>query len=121
MFKLLCSPVNLEDYKAQMFVIRGGLFFKLLRIYYRCIPFNYPGRFSMSKVVNSQKCADALIAWVREYAAVRIDSRLADERRAFPPHIFLDLGNQGFFGMHITRDHGGLGLTTYDMLRAQAL
>jgi amino acid adenylation domain-containing protein len=66
---------------------------------------------------NSKESADILIAWIREYAKTRIDSRLADERGAFPPHVFLDLGNQGFFGMHVSKKYGGLGLKSYDLLR----
>jgi amino acid adenylation domain-containing protein len=68
-------------------------------------------------IKNSKESADALIAWIREYAALHIDSCLADERGCFPPHVFLDLGNQGFFGMHVPKSYGGLGLTTYDLLR----
>ncbi len=66
---------------------------------------------------DSADCANELINWLREYASKRIDSRLIDERRCFPPHIFLDLGNKGFFGMHVSRKYGGLGLKTQDLLR----
>jgi len=42
---------------------------------------------------------------------------LADEQRCFPPHVLLDFGNQGFFGIHISREYGGLELNTSDILR----
>jgi amino acid adenylation domain-containing protein len=66
---------------------------------------------------HSKKTADKLIQWIRQYAALHIDSHLADEQCSFPPHVLLDLGNQGFFGIHISRKYGGLELTTSDMLR----
>lgn len=68
-------------------------------------------------IKNSKESGDVLIAWICEYAALRIDSRLADEKGYFPPHVFLDMGNQGFLGMSISKEYGGLGLTTYDLLR----
>ncbi len=61
--------------------------------------------------------ADALIAWVRDYATRKINSRLNDERRCLSPNIVLDLGNQGFFGLQISKERGGLGLSTTDALR----
>lgn len=61
--------------------------------------------------------ADAMIAWLRQYAPRRLDSRLADERRTLAPHIVLDLGNQGFFGLQVPRHLGGAGLQTADLLR----
>lgn len=66
---------------------------------------------------NSKEKADKLISWLREYALLSIDSQLADEQRLYPPHVLLDLGNQGFFGMHISEKYGGLELSTFDMLR----
>lgn len=71
----------------------------------------------MTTKLESKKTADSLIQWIREYAALHIDSHLADERRSFPPHVFFDIGNQGFFGIHITQKYGGLELHTFDMLR----
>ncbi|HVV69473.1 MAG TPA: amino acid adenylation domain-containing protein [Patescibacteria group bacterium] len=71
----------------------------------------------MKPETDSQTSANELIAWIRNYAFLHIDSRLANERRCFPPHIFLDLGNKGFFGMHISHKYGGLGLKTQDILR----
>ena len=71
----------------------------------------------MSTDTNSKKIADKLIHWIRKYAGSQINSHLADEQGSFPPHVLLELGNQGFFGIHITRQYGGLELTTFDMLR----
>jgi len=66
---------------------------------------------------RSQKIANHLIHWIREYAHSQIDSYLIDTQESIPPHIYFDLGNQGFFGMHISRRYGGLELETSDMLR----
>lgn len=71
----------------------------------------------MNSEINSKKTADKLIHWLRDYAARHIDSHAADEQCGFPPHVLLELGNQGFFGIHISKKYGGLELTTYDMLR----
>ena len=71
----------------------------------------------LSTVNSSKKTADNLINWIRQYAALHIDSTMVDEKHCFPPHVFADLGNQGFFGMHISQKYGGLELQTYDMLR----
>ncbi|KVU41106.1 AMP-dependent synthetase [Burkholderia ubonensis] len=60
---------------------------------------------------------DELVDWLRHYARTRIDSRSIDERRTIPPHVVLDLGNQGILGMQVDRSYGGLGLTHRDMLR----
>ncbi len=71
----------------------------------------------MRNLQNSSELADTLISWIRDYAAVHIDSRLADQQGCFPPHVYLDLGNQGIFGMHASPEYGGSGLKTYDLLR----
>ncbi len=60
---------------------------------------------------------DELIAWVRNYAETRINSRLIDERRCIPPHIALDFGEQGLLGMQIPKQYGGLGLNNEQALR----
>jgi acyl-CoA synthetase (AMP-forming)/AMP-acid ligase II/alkylation response protein AidB-like acyl-CoA dehydrogenase/acyl carrier protein len=60
--------------------------------------------------------ADALIAWLREYAA-GIDSRLMDERRSLSPPVLLDFGNRGLLGMQVPRELGGLALGHGDTLR----
>jgi amino acid adenylation domain-containing protein len=66
---------------------------------------------------TSKQTADKLIHWIRHYASLHIDSHSADEQRGFPPHVLLELGNQGFFGIHISRKYGGLELETSEMLR----
>ncbi|MDQ2819988.1 MAG: AMP-binding protein [Pseudomonadota bacterium] len=68
-------------------------------------------------VAESRSRADAMIAWFRQYAARRLQSRVGDERRTIAPYIVLDLGNQGFFGLQAPRRHGGAGLLTADLLR----
>jgi acyl-CoA synthetase (AMP-forming)/AMP-acid ligase II/alkylation response protein AidB-like acyl-CoA dehydrogenase len=65
----------------------------------------------------SRRRADDLIAWLRSYAAERINSRLIDERRCIPPYIVLDLGNRGLLGMQVAESHGGLALRYRDTLR----
>lgn len=68
-------------------------------------------------VAHSRARADAMIAWFRQYAARRLQSRVADERRTIAPYVVLDLGNQGFFGLQVPRHFGGAGLLTIDLLR----
>lgn len=66
---------------------------------------------------NSAETADAMIAWFRDYAAKRLNSRIIDERRTIPPYVVLDLGNQGFFGLQIPARFGGKELDTVDLMR----
>ena len=65
----------------------------------------------------SRKRADELVAWLRQYAEERIDSRLFDERRCVPPFVILDFGNRGILGMQIPEEYGGLALTNRDFMR----
>jgi len=58
-----------------------------------------------------------VVSWLRSYAAERIDSRRMDERRAIPPHIVLDFGNRGLFGVQVGDEYGGLGLGYRDAMR----
>ncbi|MCB0213161.1 MAG: AMP-binding protein, partial [Anaerolineae bacterium] len=60
--------------------------------------------------------AQAMVTWLRKYATTRINSRLIDERRMIPPHIILDLGNQGFLGLQVPEQYGGMGLNYQDTL-----
>ncbi len=64
-----------------------------------------------------RKRADELIAWLRDYAEHRINSRLIDERRCLPPNIVLDFGNRGVFGLQAPEHYGGLDLSHSDALR----
>lgn len=66
---------------------------------------------------TSQKQADRLINWLREYGNARINSRLIDERRCIPPYIVLDFGNQGIMGMQVSKTYGGLELRNIDLVR----
>ena len=66
---------------------------------------------------GSRARADAMIAWFRQYAARRLQSRVGDERRTIAPYVVLDLGNQGFFGLQVPSRFGGAGLLTADLLR----
>lgn len=65
----------------------------------------------------SRRRADDVIAWLRDYAETRIDSRLYDERRCVPPFVILDFGNRGLLGMQVPESYGGLALNNRDFLR----
>jgi alkylation response protein AidB-like acyl-CoA dehydrogenase len=69
---------------------------------------------------HSRERADQLITWFRSYAERRLNSRLMDERRSLPPSLVLDLGNQGFLGLQVGQDQGGLALDTCDLVRVLA-
>ncbi len=66
---------------------------------------------------RSAATADALIAWLREYGATRINSRVIDERRTIPPYVVLDFGNRGLMGLQVAETFGGLDLSHVDALR----
>lgn len=55
--------------------------------------------------------------WLRDFAARRLNSLIADERRCFPPHIVLELGNKGLFGMQVPTQYNGLGLKASECLQ----
>lgn len=61
--------------------------------------------------------AGALVAWLRDYAARRLNSALMDARRCMPPHVALDFGNQGLLGMQVSPELGGAGLDTKGCVR----
>lgn len=65
----------------------------------------------------SQRQADELIQWLRDYGKERVNSRLIDERRCLPPYIVLDLGNRGLLGLQVPPDWGGLGLNNASTMR----
>jgi len=69
---------------------------------------------------GSRARADAVIEWLRDYTARRLDSRLADERRSLPPHVLLDFGARGLLGLQAPRAAGGLALATIDLVRVMA-
>ena len=64
--------------------------------------------------------ADDLVGWLRRYGARRINSALDDERRSLAPHLVLDLGNHGLFGLQAPAALGGQGLATVDLVRVMA-
>ncbi len=66
---------------------------------------------------SSHRIADELIEWLRSYAATRINSRVIDDRRTIPPHVILDFGRRGLFGLQSPTLYGGLGLSQTDTLR----
>ena len=66
---------------------------------------------------SSREIADELIAWLRSYAATRINSQVHDERRTIPPHVVLDFGGRGLFGLQAPKMYGGLELSHTDTLR----
>jgi len=66
---------------------------------------------------ESERRAEALCTWLRDYASRRINSRLIDERRCIPPYVALDFGNQGIFGMQVEERWGGLALRSRGISR----
>lgn len=70
-----------------------------------------------TKAQNSKEKADYLIEWLRDFAHRRINSLLMDERRMVAPHIVLEFGNHGLFGMLAPVQYGGLGLKIVDANR----
>ena len=64
--------------------------------------------------------ADALVGWLRQYGARRINSALDDARRSLAPHLVLDLGNRGLLGLQAPRELGGQALATVDLVRVMA-
>lgn len=66
---------------------------------------------------TSSQRADALISWFREYAPVRMNTAVMDERYTFAPNVFLDLGQAGVFGLIAPLELGGRGLTPADAMR----
>ena len=68
-------------------------------------------------MLESSTTADALIQWLRAFAARRLNSQLMDERRTVAPHVVLEFGNHGLFGLEVPRALGGLGLSTSDSYR----
>lgn len=65
---------------------------------------------------GAERRAEPLKAWLRDYCARRLHAALNDERRAIPPHIVLDFGNEGLLGMPVARCDGGLGLSHADFV-----
>lgn len=68
-------------------------------------------------LTRSNELTTERLEWIREYASTRINSRMYDERRCFPPHVILDFGNQGLLGMQVPAQYGGLDIGYQDTLR----
>jgi alkylation response protein AidB-like acyl-CoA dehydrogenase len=65
----------------------------------------------------SRQRSDHMIAFIRDAAETRVNSRLIDERRCIPPNLILDLAREGFLGMQVEERHAGKNLTHVDALR----
>ncbi|MBC2885143.1 AMP-binding protein [Ochrobactrum sp. CM-21-5] len=66
---------------------------------------------------RSKADSEEMRAWLRDYAARRINTTLMDTRRLMAPHLVLDLGNQGLLGMDCPAALGGRDLALRDTLR----
>lgn len=71
---------------------------------------------SHSLWANASPRAQELADWLRDTAARRLDLALSDERRALPPHVFLDFGRAGLFGVQGELEWGGLAFGPTDSL-----
>lgn len=65
----------------------------------------------------SRAQGDRLVTWLRDYGERRINSQLIDERRGVPPHVPLDFGRVGLFGIQVDQAYGGLALRTREVAR----
>ena len=61
--------------------------------------------------------AGELVAWLRDYADDRLNSRLMDERRSIAPHVMLDFGNRGILGLQAPSEYGGQNFGYVDALK----
>jgi alkylation response protein AidB-like acyl-CoA dehydrogenase len=75
------------------------------------------GRVTAVSDAASRTRGDALIAWIRDYAERRIDAALIDERRQVSPHVVLDMGRAGVFGVQVEEKYGGLALRHREIAR----
>ena len=67
-------------------------------------------RVASSAAAVSRARGENLVRWIRDYAERRINARLIDERRSIPPHVALDFGRVGLFGVQVEEKYGGLAL-----------
>ncbi len=74
-------------------------------------------RYQPLSATASRASADALLTWLRQFGEHRVNSRLIDERRSVPPHVALEFGNRGLFGVQVDESHGGLALRSRDVAR----
>jgi len=75
---------------------------------------------AVSDKAGSALRADVMVAWLRQYAARRLNAMLDDERRTIAPHLVLDFGNRGLFGLQAPRELGGQDLSSVDLVRVMA-
>ena len=72
----------------------------------------------MNNEPKTNSCsADEIVLWLRDYSKTRINSRIIDSRRTIPPHIILDFGARGLFGMLVEKKYGGLDFSYGDISR----
>ena len=70
-----------------------------------------------NKVNVASHLADDIILWLRDYAEKNINSRLMDERRSMPPNLLMEFSRRGLFGMQVSKEYGGIDLTTKEAMR----
>ena len=70
--------------------------------------------------MQASERADALISWIKDYNASRLNSVLIDERRCIPPYVILDFGRVGLLGLQADPEFGGLGLCNVESRRVVA-
>jgi alkylation response protein AidB-like acyl-CoA dehydrogenase len=75
------------------------------------------GRITPTGDAVSRSRGDDLVHWIRDYAERRIDAPLIDERRQVSPHVVLDMGRAGVFGVQVEEKYGGLALRHREIAR----
>lgn len=66
---------------------------------------------------EQSRVVEEITKWLREYASRRMDRPLAEERRLYPPNMFLDFAEKGLFGLRARVEEGGLGLCMREAMR----
>lgn len=67
--------------------------------------------------MNQNTASKKIIDWLYDFSNRRINYRLMEERRTVPPHVILEFGNQGIFGLQVPKKYGGLGLNNVEALK----
>lgn len=55
-----------------------------------------------------------LMTWIKEFSETRINFRLQNQRRCIQPHVILEMGKKGVFGIQVPKEYGGLELSNID-------